>query len=80
MKSSNKAVIDLLPDDGFIPYDMGNPDVRYITEDGTTKPPYCYTYLMMYCFTMKLSEDGWKINMVHHKGYYNTHWSRDYYF
>ena len=80
MKSANKAVIDLLPDDGSIPYDMTDPDVRYIAEDFIAKPPYFYKYLEMYRFTMKHSEDEWRIDMVHHKGCYDAHWSRDYYF
>ena len=69
-----------MPDAGNIPYDMTNPDVRYMAEDFSAKQPCSYIYLGMYRFTMKLSEDGWRIDMVHHKGRYDAHWGRDYYF
>lgn len=95
-------------EDGPVPYDMNNPDVRYMAEKFTTKKPYNYIYLWMYRFTMiscergcvntpryehlesevgtsqhcamNLSESGWRIDMVHHKGGHDTHWGRDYYF
>ncbi len=38
MKSTNKVTIELLPDDGNIPYDMTDPNTRYITEDFTNYP------------------------------------------
>ena len=80
MKSHGKAVIDLLPDDGSIPYDMTDQNVRYMAEDFTNNPPYFYEYLWMYRFTVKLLEDGWKIDMVQHKGRHDAKWSKDYYF
>ncbi len=80
MKSANKAVIDLLPDDGFVPYDMTEPDVRYMAEDFTVDPPYNYSYLTKYRFTMKLTENGWQIDAVHSAGLHAARWSRDHYF
>ncbi len=80
MKSANKAVIDLLPNDGDIPYDMTDPDVRYMAEDFTVNPPYNYIYLTKYRFTMKAAENGWKIDTVHSAGLDDTRWRRDYYF
>ncbi len=80
MKSANKATIELLPDDGNIPYDMTDPDTRYMTEDFTNSPPYFYDYFERYRFTMKRLEESWKIDAVYYGGLHDIHWRREYYF
>jgi len=80
MKSAHKAVVDLMPDGGSIPYDLSDPDVRYIVEGFTDGPPYHYDYFMKYRFTMKASEDGWKIDAVHSGASSDSRWRRDYNF
>jgi len=78
MKSARKAVVDLMPDGGSIPYDLSDPDARYITEDFTDGPPYYYHYFEKYRFTMKATEDGWKIDAVHSGARSDSRWRRDY--
>ena len=80
MKSANKATIELLPDDGAIPYDMTDPDTRYVAESFINKPPYFHSYFQKYRFIMKHSEESWKIDAVYCGGLHETRWRREYYF
>lgn len=80
MKSANKATIELLPDDGSVPYDMTDPDTRYVTEGFVDKPPYFHMYFEKYRFIMKHSEESWKIDAVYYGALNDTHWRRRYYF
>lgn len=80
MKSANKAMVELVPPDSSIPYDMSDSNVRYIVDNFTNKPPYFYSYFEKYRFTMKRIGDSWKINLVHNAGLHSTSWRRDYYF
>ena len=81
MKSANKAVVELIPPVDSISFDMSIPDIRYITENCTLKPPYFYSHFEKYRFTMRrLEDDIWKIDLVHNAMIHSTRWRRDYYF
>lgn len=69
-----------MPDEGNIPYDMTDPDTRYMTDDFTNNPPYFYDYFEKYRFIMKRLEESWKMDAVYYSGLYDTHWRREYYF
>ena len=82
MKSSGKAVVQLVPDEDSIPFDLSDPDVRYLVEDakhGGHNAQY-YSYFQKYRFVLKRETEEWHIDEVSCDSLHGDRWRRDYYF
>ena len=82
MKSSGKAVVQLVPDEDSIPFDLSDPDVRYLVEDakrGGHSAQY-YGYFQKYRFVLKRQAEEWHIDEVSCDSLHGDRWRRDYYF
>lgn len=82
MKSGGKAVVWLTPDDGSVPFDLSNPDVRYLAEDmkGSGHSTQCYGYFQKFRFVLKREEERWKLDEVSASSLHEDRWRRDFYF
>lgn len=82
MKSAGKAVVQLVPDEDSIPFDLSDPDVRYLVEDakhGGHNAQY-YSYFQKYRFVLKRETEEWHIDEVSCDSLHGDRWRRDYYF
>lgn len=81
MKSAKKAEVCLIPGKGA-PFDLTNPDVRYLVEDmkSSGHSAQTYSYFQKFRFILKLEEDGWKIDEVYSAATSEDRWRRDWYF
>lgn len=82
MKSAGKAVIQLIPHEGSVPFDLSDPDVRYLVEDakhGGHNAQY-YSYFQKYRFVLKRETEEWHIDEVSCDSLHGDRWRRDYYF
>ena len=82
MKSSGKAVVQLVPDEDSIPFDLSDPDVRYLVEDAKRggHSAQCYGYFQKYRFVLKREAEEWHIDEVSCDSLHGDRWRRDYYF
>ena len=82
MKSAGKAVIQLIPHEGSVPFDLSDPDVRYLVEHakhGGHNAQF-YGYFEKFRFTLKREPEGWKIDEVSVSAACADRWRRDWYF
>lgn len=82
MKSMGKAMALLTPDEGSIPFDLSDPDVRYLAEDakrGGHGAQY-YSHFQKYRFALKREAKEWHIDEVFCDSLHGDRWRRDYYF
>ena len=75
MKSSGKAVVQLVPDEDSIPFDLSDPDVRYLVEDAKHGG-----HNAKYRFVLKRETEEWHIDEVSCDSLHGDRWRRDYYF
>ena len=82
MKSAGKAVAQLVPDEDSVPFDLSDPDVRYLVEDakrGGHSAQY-YGYFQKYRFVLKRQAEEWHIDEASCDSLHGERWRRDYYF
>ena len=82
MKSAGKAVAQLVPDEDSVPFDLSDPDVRYLVEDAKRggHDAQCYGYFQKYRFVLKREAEEWHIDEVSCDSLHGDRWRRDYYF
>ena len=82
VKSARKAVVQLIPDEGYVPFDLSNPDVRYLVEDVNRRghSAQCYSYFIKFRFILKRETEGWKIDEVASSALHEDRWRRDWCF
>ena len=82
MKSAGKAVVQLVPDEDSIPFDLSDPDVRYLAENAKRggHNAQFYGYFEKFRFTLKREPEGWKIDEVHVSSACTDRWRREWYF
>ena len=82
MKSAGKAAVQLIPNEDSVPFDLSDPDVRYLVEDakhGGHNAQY-YSYFQKYRFVLKRETEEWHIDEVSCDSLHGDRWRRDYYF
>ena len=82
MKSAGKAVVQLIPDEDSVPFDLSDPDVRYLVEDAKHggHSAQCYGYFQKYRFVLKRETEEWHIDEVSCDSLHGDRWRRDYCF
>lgn len=82
MKSAGKAVAQLVPDEDSVPFDLSDPDVRYLAENAKRggHNAQFYGYFEKFRFTLKREPEGWKIDEVHVSAACTDRWRREWYF
>ena len=82
MKSAGKAVIQLIPHEGSVPFDLSDPDVRYLVEHAKHggHSAQCYGYFQKYRFVLKRQAEEWHIDEASCDSLHGDRWRRDYYF
>ena len=79
---AGKAVAQLVPDEDSVPFDLSDPDVRYLVEDakrGGHSAQY-YGYFQKYRFVLKRQAEEWHIDEASCDSLHGDRWRRDYYF
>ena len=79
MKSAGKAAVQLIPDEGSVPFDLSDPDVRYLVDDMKSggHGAQCYGHFQKFRFVLKLEADGWKLDEVSSDSLHGDRWRRD---
>lgn len=82
MKSAGKAAVQLIPNEDSVPFDLSDPDVRYLVEDAKRggHGAQCYGYFQKYRFVLKREAEEWHIDEVSCDSLHGERWRRDYYF
>ncbi len=82
MKSAGKAVVQLIPDGDSVPFDLSDPDVRYLVEDVKRggHDAQCYGYFQKYRFVLKREAEEWHIDEVSCDSLHGDRWRRDHCF
>lgn len=82
MKSAGKAVVQLIPNEDSIPFDLSDPDVRYVVEDMKSRGHIAqyYGYFQKFRFILRYEADRWKIDEVYNAADDGGRWKRDWYF
>lgn len=82
MKSAGKAAVQLVPNEDSVPFDLSDPDVRYLVEDAKRggHSAQCYGYFQKYRFVLKREAEEWHIDEVSCDSLHGERWRRDYYF
>lgn len=82
MKSAGKAAVQLIPNEDSVPFDLSDPDVRYLVEDAKRggHSAQCYGYFQKYRFVLKREAEEWHIDEVSCDSLHGERWRRDYYF
>ena len=82
MKSAGKAAVQLIPNEDSVPFDLSDPDVRYLVEDAKRggHNAQFYGYFEKFRFTLKREPEGWKIDEVSVSAACADRWRRDWYF
>ena len=82
MKSAGKAMVQLIPDEDSVPFDLSDPDVRYLVEDAKRggHDAQCYGYFQKYRFVLKREAEEWHIDEVSCDSLHGDRWRRDHYF
>ena len=82
VKSDKKAVAALTPDEGGVPYNMTDPDVRYMVEDMRRggHSAMQYDYFQKFRFVLKREGESWKLDEVAISSLHRDNWRREYYF
>lgn len=81
MKSSQKATVWLNPGEGA-PYDLSDPDFRYMAERSPMGhgPRLFYSYFEKFRFLLRREAESWKIDEVYVAADCADRWQRDWYF
>ena len=82
MKSAGKAAVQLIPNEDSVPFDLSDPDVRYLVEAAKRggHSAQCYDYFQKYRFALKREAEEWHIDEVSCDSLHGDRWRRDYYF
>ena len=82
MKSAGKAAAQLIPGEDSVPFDLSDPDVRYLVDDMKSggHGAQCYGHFQKFRFVLKLEADGWKLDEVSSDSLHGDRWRRDWYF
>ena len=82
MKSAGKAAVQLIPNEDSVPFDLSDPDVRYLVEDAKHggHSAQCYGYFQKYRFVLKREAEEWHIDEVSCDSLHGDRWRRDYCF
>ena len=82
MKSAGKAAAQLVPNEDSVPFDLSDPDVRYLVEDAKRggHDAQCYSYFQKYRFVLKRETEEWHIDEVSCDSLHGDRWRRDYCF
>ena len=81
MKSSQKATVWLNPGEDA-PYDLSDPDFRYMAERSPMGhgPQLFYSYFEKFRFLLRREAESWKIDEVYVAADCADRWQRDWYF
>lgn len=82
MKSGTRAVIWLTPDGGSVPFDLSNPDVRYLVESAKCRghSAVTHSFFQKFRFTLKREGEDWRLDEVFVSSLHEDRWRRDFYF
>ena len=72
----------LVPDEDSVPFDLSDPDVRYLVEDAKRggHDAQCYGYFQKYRFVLKREAEEWHIDEVSCDSLHGDRWRRDHCF
>ena len=81
-KSGTRAVIWLTPDGGSVPFDLSNPDVRYLVEGMKCRGhgAVTHSFFEKFRFTLKREGEDWRLDEVFVSSLHEDRWRRDFYF
>lgn len=82
VKSGTRAVIWLTPDGGSVPFDLSNPDVRYLVESAKRRghSAVTHSFFQKFRFTLKREGEDWRLDEVFVSPLHSDRWRRDFYF
>ena len=82
MKTPKRAEAYLTPNEGSVPFDLMDKDVRFLVDDmkrsGHTAQQY--TYFEKFRFVLKPEGERWKLDEVYVSGLHEDKFRRDFYF
>lgn len=81
-KSAKKAEVRVVPDEGSVPFDLRDADVRYLVEDmkGSGHVAQYHDYFQKFRFVLQREGEAWRIDQVCTAAVSADRFRRDYYF